>query len=81
MCDVFIYGAGHVGRAVVELARHLACQIFWVDTDRDRFPEDPCVTKLPARHPQTLAARAPDKAIHLVMTYSHLLIMTSFLFC
>lgn len=73
MCDVFIYGAGHVGRAVVELARHLACQIFWVDTDEDRFPEviPQGVTKLPARHPQTLAARAPDKAIHLVMTYSH----------
>ena len=72
-CDVFIYGAGHVGRAVVELARHLGCQIFWVDTDEVRFPEviPPEVTKLPARHPQTLAARAPDKAVHLVMTYSH----------
>ena len=73
MCDVFIYGAGHVGRAVVELACHLGCQIFWVDTDEDRFPEviPPGVTKLPARHPQTLAAQASDKAVHLVMTYSH----------
>lgn len=72
-CDVFIYGAGHVGRAVIDFARHLACQIIWVDTDEDRFPEviPPEVTKLPARTPQTLAARAPDEAIHLVMTYSH----------
>ena len=71
--DVFIYGAGHVGRAVVKLACHLDCQIFWVDTDDDRFPETapPGVTKLPARQPQTLAAHAPDTAIHLVMTYSH----------
>ena len=30
---VFLYGAGHVGRAVVQIARHLPCQIYWVDTD------------------------------------------------
>lgn len=72
-CDVFVYGAGHVGRAVVEFARHLGCQLYWVDVDEDRFPEiiPPEVTKLPARSPQTIAARAPDDAIHLVMSYSH----------
>ena len=72
-CDVFIYGAGHVGRALVELARHLPCQIYWIDVDDDRYPETipPEVTKLPAQAPQTIAARAPDDAIHLVMTYSH----------
>lgn len=73
VCDVFIYGAGHVGRAVVELAHHLSCQIYWVDVDEDRYPEaiPPEVIKLPARSPQTIAARAPAEAIHLVMSYSH----------
>ena len=38
MCDVFIYGAGHVGRPL------LSCpppgpSDFLVDTDEDRFPE------------------------------------------
>jgi xanthine dehydrogenase accessory factor len=70
---VFLYGAGHVGRAVVEIARHLPCQIYWVDTDDDRYPEDIAeeVTKLPARQPETIAQHAPGDAIHLIMTYSH----------
>ena len=70
---VFLYGAGHVGRAVVQIARHLPCEIYWVDTDDERFPKDIVegVTKLPARHPETIAQRAPSDAIHLIMTYSH----------
>ena len=70
---VFLYGAGHVGRAVIEIARHLPCQIYWVDTDDDRYPEDIAeeVTKLPARQPETIAQHAPSNAIHLIMTYSH----------
>lgn len=71
--DVFIYGAGHVGRAVVELARHLKCQIYWVDVEHSRYPEaiPPEVTQLVARTPQTIAQHAPDGAIHIVMSYSH----------
>ena len=70
---VFLYGAGHVGRAVVEIARHLPCQIYWVDTDDDRYPEDIAeeVTKLLANKPETIAQHAPGDAIHLIMTYSH----------
>ena len=70
---VFLYGAGHVGRAVVKFSRHLPCQIYWVDTDDDRYPEDIVeeVTKLPARKPETIAQHAPGDAIHLIMTYSH----------
>ena len=71
--DVFLYGAGHVGRAVIEIAQHLPCQIYWVDTNDDRYPERIAegVIKLPAREPQTIAHRAPEHAIHLIMTYSH----------
>jgi xanthine dehydrogenase accessory factor len=71
--QVFIYGAGHVGRAVIELARHLNCQLYWVDVDEDRYPHTipPEVIKLPARTPEAIAARAPKDTIHLIMTYSH----------
>ena len=73
VCDVFIYGAGNVGRSVVELARHLRCRIYWIDVDDDRCSETipPAVIKLLAQALQTIAARAPVDAIHLVMTYSH----------
>ena len=39
--DVFLYGAGHVGRAVAEIVRHLCCQLYWVDTQENRFKGQP----------------------------------------
>lgn len=71
--DVFLYGAGHVGRAVAEIARHLCCQLYWVDTQENRFPEiiPTGVTKICASSPSHIAAHASENSIHLVMTYSH----------
>ena len=71
--DVFLYGAGHVGRAVAEIARHLCCQLYWVDTQENRFPETiPIgVVKICASSPSHIASHAPENSIHLVMTYSH----------
>ena len=71
--DVFLYGAGHVGRAVAEIARHLCCQLYWVDTQENRFPEiiPIGVTKICASSPSHIASHAPENSIHLVMTYSH----------
>ena len=71
--DVFLYGAGHVGRAVAEIARHLYCQLYWVDTQENRFPEiiPIGVKKICASSPSHIAAHAPENSIHLVMTYSH----------
>ena len=71
--DVFLYGAGHVGRAVVEIVKHLRCQLYWVDTQENRFPEiiPMGVTKICASSPGHIAAHASENSIHLVMTYSH----------
>lgn len=71
--DVFLYGAGHVGRAVAEIVQHLCCQLYWVDTRENRFPEiiPTGVKKICASSPSHIAARAPENSIHLVMTYSH----------
>ena len=66
-------GAGHVGRAIVEIVQHLCCQLYWVDTQENRFPEiiPIGVTKICASSPSHIAARASENSIHLVMTYSH----------
>ena len=71
--DVFLYGAGHVGRAIVEIVQHLCCQLYWVDTQENRFPEiiPIGVTKICASSPSHIASHAPENSIHLVMTYSH----------
>ncbi|WP_299927634.1 xanthine dehydrogenase accessory protein XdhC [uncultured Pelagimonas sp.] len=71
---VWIWGAGHVGRALVNtLAPMPDLALTWVDTGRDRFPDaiPPNVTILPASDPARLMAHAPQTAAHLILTYSH----------
>jgi xanthine dehydrogenase accessory factor len=71
---LWIWGAGHVGRALVDVLRPLPeFEITWVDTGPHRFPPHvpSDVTTLPAADPSVLAAHAPREAEHLVLTYSH----------
>ncbi|MDZ4137097.1 MAG: xanthine dehydrogenase accessory protein XdhC [Paracoccaceae bacterium] len=73
---IWIWGAGHVGRALVEVLAPLpGLAITWVDVAADRFPPviPDGVTMLPAADPARLAAHAPPSAEHLVLTYSHAL--------
>ncbi|WP_127903082.1 xanthine dehydrogenase accessory protein XdhC [Solirhodobacter olei] len=74
--EIWIWGAGHVGRALVSVLAPLPdVAITWIDVAEDRFPaEIPAgVTRLWAANPADLAARAPARAEHLVLTYSHAL--------
>jgi len=70
---LWIWGAGHVGRAVVLACPPQHFAITWIDSAQDRFPtEVPAqVTVLPAADMQCLAQRAPEGAHHLIFTYSH----------
>lgn len=72
--DIWIYGAGHVGRALVStLATLPDVAITWVDTSADRFPDamPANVTALPAADPALVAKHAPAGAEHLILTYAH----------
>lgn len=75
---LFVYGAGHVGRAVIKLVADLDFDVHWVDTHTERFPDDaPAnVTTVVAREPALIATAAPAGAFHLVITYSHALDLT-----
>ena len=69
---LWIWGAGHVGRALVGVMAPLPdWEITWVDTAADRFPPDAPVTTLVAADPARAVAHAPDDAHHLILTYSH----------
>lgn len=72
--QIWIWGAGHVGRALVDTLSPLnELEITWVDTDRARFPDviPPAVQPLWAAHPQDLTPHCPPKAEHLILTFSH----------
>ncbi len=71
---LWIWGAGHVGRALVSVLSPLPeIAITWIDTAPDRFPDavPAGVTVVPATDPARLMAHAPREAEHLVLTYSH----------
>ena len=72
----WIWGAGHVGRALVQILAPLdELEIIWVDTAKDRFPQNvPIgVTVLPIAEPAAALRHAPAGSAHLIVTYSHAL--------
>ncbi len=73
---VWVWGAGHVGRAVVGILAPMPdMAITWVDTAPERFPDTvpDGVSVVPAANPEGLVRHAPENAEHLVLTYSHAL--------
>ncbi|NNU81302.1 xanthine dehydrogenase accessory protein XdhC [Halovulum dunhuangense] len=72
---VWIWGAGHVGRALVGATDGLPLAVTWVDEARARFPDTvpPHADMLVAARMPDAAALAPGDARHLVLTYSHAL--------
>ncbi len=72
---LYLYGAGHVGRAVVRALADLPFSITWVDVAVERFPADilPNAEAIISTDPTAIAATAPEHALHLIMTFSHAL--------
>lgn len=71
---LWIWGAGHVGRAIVAVTAPLdQFDITWIDSAPERFPDDdtPGVTQLPVPDMPDAVRLAPPEAQHLVLTYSH----------
>jgi xanthine dehydrogenase accessory factor len=72
---LYLYGAGHVGRALVRVLQDLPFDITWVDTSRARFPGSvpPHATPAISPDPAAFAGTTPAGAFHIVLTYSHAL--------
>jgi xanthine dehydrogenase accessory factor len=70
---VFLFGAGHVGKAIVGALAPLPFRITWIDGRRDAFPPDtpPQVDKIESASPPGDVASAPPGTLYLVMTHSH----------
>lgn len=75
-CDfhLAVYGAGHVGAAIVDiLPGALDCEITWVDSRAEQFPEElPAeVSKCLAAMPTSTVPVMPANSFYLVLTHSH----------
>ncbi|NVK36259.1 MAG: xanthine dehydrogenase accessory protein XdhC [Rhodobacteraceae bacterium] len=70
---LYLFGAGHVGKALIlALAPH-PFEVIWVDSRADVFPSafPPNVTAVQADEPGSVLANAPEDAFVMVMTQSH----------
>ena len=72
---VYLFGAGHVGRALSLALAPLPFAVRWIDPRRDAFPAyaPANVTLIHAPAPPVELASAPDRALIVVMTHSHAL--------
>ena len=68
-----LYGAGHVGRAIVHLLADIHCAVTWVDARDAEFPAavPPHVEVRCADEPQAEVTTAPTGCAYLVLTHSH----------
>ncbi len=70
---LYLFGAGHVAKAVVEELSRLPFSVLWIDSRSEQFP-----TRVPANttviltnNPGAECESAADDAIFLIMTHSH----------
>ena len=74
--QLWLWGAGHVGRAIAEVMAPLPdLAITWIDIALDRFPSviPEGIRVLPAPDPAAAVPLAPQDAEHLILTFSHTL--------
>ncbi len=70
---LYLFGAGHVGQAVVRALRDLPVRINWIDTRDDILPQDtsPAVTAICTDTPEAEVDAAAADSYFLVMTHDH----------
>jgi len=73
--NIMLFGAGHVGQALVPILASLPCQISWVDS-RDCWLSESVenfqnVKKIISDNPQQQVANMPADSYYIVMTHKH----------
>ncbi|MFT0532131.1 xanthine dehydrogenase accessory protein XdhC [Castellaniella hirudinis] len=73
--QVVVFGAGHVGHALVNILGTLPCRVVWVDARDDLFPNQvaPNVAIEATDTPEAVIDQAPPDSCYLVMTHDHAL--------
>ena len=77
--NIMLFGAGHVGQALIPILAQLPCQITWVDSREAQFPDYMNsnidlyhnVHKVVSEEPELEVASMPDKSYFVVMTHNH----------
>jgi xanthine dehydrogenase accessory factor len=70
---LYLFGAGHVGRALILALAPLPFDVIWIDPREGAFPSavPPNVVTIQSENPAAEIADAPPGSFALVMTHSH----------
>ncbi len=70
---VALFGAGHVGKALVKLLADLPCRVSWIDPRPEALPANlpPNVAPIRAAHPPQVVGTLRAGSLVLVMTHDH----------
>ena len=70
--QIAVFGAGHVGQALVNLLATLPCHVFWVDERQEQFSSVPAgVTLCCQEDPCDQVKLMPPQSYYVVMTHHH----------
>jgi xanthine dehydrogenase accessory factor len=70
---IMLFGAGHVGQALVAILQHLPCHLQWVDTRANQHPPGLPANVIPivSDSPDAEVTSMPEKGYYIVMTHNH----------
>ena len=71
--EIAVFGAGHVGQALIPVLASLPCRIRWIDAREDIFPEHipKNVEKIINEFPVDEVEELPANSYFIVMTHNH----------
>jgi xanthine dehydrogenase accessory factor len=73
--NIMLFGAGHVGKALVPILAQLPCKVTWVDSREAQFPVNveqyDNVHKVVSDTPELEVASMPANSYFIVMTHNH----------
>ena len=71
--NIAVFGAGHVGAATIDVLSRLDCNIRWIDSRRNVFPDSlpGNVQAIRTAEPDREVLAMPPGSLFLVMTHSH----------
>ena len=74
-CNISLFGAGHVGRALVKILEDLPYHVTWVDNRQSEFPErvNTNIRKVFSDDVKGFISSRPSGEFYIIMTHQHAL--------
>lgn len=73
--NIMLFGAGHVGKALMPILAQLPCHVTWVDSREEQFPQGVDafhnVEKVVSEEPELEVKGMPENSYYIVMTHNH----------